>query len=229
MSEFNYSTKKDLINQICSSSGASGEALAKMRARLEKMDEAALQNLLASNEKDLSIGVTIEKAAPSSAEADSNIETFTETRADGKNIEVILTLDEENRPIKRVEKFNGNTISTTTYTWHAEDENTIQYVTLSKELPDKSKVITTALEADAKGNVEAEDFIDRTTILPDGTETAIYIKDGAIVEQKVKPNGKKVLTAYNGTDINAYDKKDLHRLFQQTEKDGIVNISLQIK
>ena len=223
MTEFNYSTKGDLINQICSSSGASGEALAKMRARLEKMDETALQNLLASNEKDLSIGVTIEKAAPSSTEAGSNIETFTETRADGKNIEVILTLDDENRPIKRVEKFNGNTISTTTYTWHAEDENTIQYVTLNKELPDKSKVITTALEADANGNVEAEDFIDRTTILPDGTETAIYIKDGTIVEQKAKPDGKKVLTAYNGTDISAYDKKDLHRLFQQTEKDGKIN------
>ena len=224
MTEIENTGKSSLINQLCTTSGASGEALERLRKRLEGMDEKALRELLANGVKDLDRGVRLEKTGTASNAAEgAYTETFTETNAEGKSIEVVLTFDGENRPLKRVEKLDGNTISTTTYSWHDEDEDTISYVTLNTVKADNTKVVTTALEVNERGSVDKEDFIDRTTVQLDGTETAVYVKDGAIVEQKVKPDGKKVLTAYNGTDIDAYDEKGLHRLFQQTEKDGKIN------
>ena len=152
--------------------------------------------------------------------------TISSTDEKGNNIETVVNY-QDGKPIKQTKKKNGNIDTVTTYKYHdASEENKLAYVTLETTKADNTKVITTALETDKDGNVEQEDFLDRTTISKDGTVTSIYIQDGNLLEQKVKFDGKKVTTMYNGKDLKNYDANKLHRLVQETEEKGIKRYAL---
>lgn len=153
-------------------------------------------------------------------------QTISSTDKKGNNIETIVNY-QDGKPIKQTKKKNGNIDTVTTYKYHdASEENKLAYVTLETTKADNTKVITTALETDKDGNVDQEDFLDRTTISKDGTVTSIYIQDGNLLEQKVKFDGKKVTTMYNGKDLKNYDANKLHRLVQETEEKGIKRYAL---
>lgn len=153
-------------------------------------------------------------------------QTISSTDEKGNNIETVVNY-QDGKPIKQTKKKNGNIDTVTTYKYHdASEENKLAYVTLETTKADNTKVITTALETDKDGNVDQEDFLDRTTISKDGTVTSIYIQDGNLLEQKVKFNGKKVTTMYNGKDLKNYDANKLHRLVQETEEKGIKRYAL---
>lgn len=153
-------------------------------------------------------------------------QTISSTDEKGNNIETVVNY-QDGKPIKQTKKKNGNIDTVTTYKYHdASEENKLAYVTLETTKANNTKVITTALETDKDGNVEQEDFLDRTTISKDGTVTSIYIQDGNLLEQKVKFDGKKVTTMYNGKDLKNYDANKLHRLVQETEEKGIKRYAL---
>lgn len=153
-------------------------------------------------------------------------QTISSTDEKGNNIETVVNY-QDGKPIKQTKKKNGNIDTVTTYKYHdASEENKLAYVTLETTKADNTKVITTALETDKYGNVDQEDFLDRTTISKDGTVTSIYIQDGNLLEQKVKFDGKKVTTMYNGKDLKNYDANKLHRLVQETEEKGIKRYAL---
>lgn len=153
-------------------------------------------------------------------------QTISSTDEKGNNIETVVNY-QDGKPIKQTKKKNGNIDTVTTYKYHdASEENKLAYVTLEITKADNTKVITTALETDKYGNVDQEDFLDRTTISKDGTVTSIYIQDGNLLEQKVKFDGKKVTTMYNGKDLKNYDANKLHRLVQETEEKGIKRYAL---
>ena len=153
-------------------------------------------------------------------------QTISSTDEKGNNIETVVNY-QDGKPIKQTKKKNGNIDTVTTYKYHdASEENKLAYVTLETTKADNTKVITTALETDKDGNVDQEDFLDRTTISKDGTVTSIYIQDGNLLEQKVKFDGKKVTTMYNGKDLKNYDANKLHRLVQETEEKGIKRYAL---
>ena len=153
-------------------------------------------------------------------------QTISSTDEKGNNIETVVNY-QDGKPIKQTKKKNGNIDTVTTYKYHdASEENKLAYVTLETTKANNTKVITTALETDKDGNVDQEDFLDRTTISKDGTVTSIYIQDGNLLEQKVKFDGKKVTTMYNGKDLKNYDANKLHRLVQETEEKGIKRYAL---
>lgn len=153
-------------------------------------------------------------------------QTISSTDEKGNNIETVVNY-QDGKPIKQTKKKNGNIDTVTTYKYHdASEENKLAYVTLETTKADNTKVITTALETNKDGNVDQEDFLDRTTISKDGTVTSIYIQDGNLLEQKVKFDGKKVTTMYNGKDLKNYDANKLHRLVQETEEKGIKRYAL---
>lgn len=153
-------------------------------------------------------------------------QTISSTDEKGNNIETVVNY-QDGKPIKQTKKKNGNIDTVTTYKYHdASEENKLAYVTLETTKADNTKVITTALETDKDGNVDQEDFLDRTTISKDGTVTSIYIQDGNLLEQKVKFDGKKVTTMYNGKDLKNYDANKLHRLVQETEEKGVKRYAL---
>lgn len=153
-------------------------------------------------------------------------QTISSTDEKGNNIETVVNY-QDGKPIKQTKKKNGNIDTVTAYKYHdASEENKLAYVTLETTKADNTKVITTALETDKYGNVDQEDFLDRTTIAKDGTVTSIYIQDGNLLEQKVKFDGKKVTTMYNGKDLKNYDANKLHRLVQETEEKGVKRYAL---
>lgn len=153
-------------------------------------------------------------------------QTISSTDEKGNNIETVVNY-QDGKPIKQTKKKNGNIDTVTAYKYHdASEENKLAYVTLETTKADNTKVITTALETDKYGNVDQEDFLDRTTFSKDGTVTSIYIQDGNLLEQKVKFDGKKVTTMYNGKDLKNYDANKLHRLVQETEEKGIKRYAL---
>lgn len=153
-------------------------------------------------------------------------QTISSTDEKGNNIETVVNY-QDGKPIKQTKKKNGNIDTVTAYKYHdASEENKLAYVTLETTKADNTKVITTALETDKYGNVDQEDFLDRTTISKDGTVTSIYIQDGNLLEQKVKFDGKKVTTMYNGKDLKNYDANKLHRLVQETEEKGVKRYAL---
>lgn len=153
-------------------------------------------------------------------------QTISSTDEKGNNIETVVNY-QDGKPIKQTKKKNGNIDTVTAYKYHdASEENKLAYVTLETTKADNTKVITTALETDKYGNVAQEDFLDRTTISKDGTVTSIYIQDGNLLEQKVKFDGKKVTTMYNGKDLKNYDANKLHRLVQETEEKGVKRYAL---
>ena len=153
-------------------------------------------------------------------------QTISSTDEKGNNIETVVNY-QDGKPIKQTKKKNGNIDTVTAYKYHdASEENKLAYVTLETTKADNTKVITTALETDKYGNVDQEDFLDRTTFSKDGTVTSIYIQDGNLLEQKVKFDGKKVTTMYNGKDLKNYDANKLHRLVQETEEKGVKRYAL---
>lgn len=153
-------------------------------------------------------------------------QTISSTDEKGNNIETVVNY-QDGKPIKQTKKKNGNIDTVTNYKYHeASEENKLAYVTLETEKADSTKVITTALETDKYGNVDQEDFLDRKTISRDGTETSVYVQDGNLLEQKVKFDGKKVTTMYNGTNLDDYDAHKLHRLVQETEEKGVKRYAL---
>ncbi len=147
--------------------------------------------------------------------------TVTQTDSNGNKIETVVSY-ENGKPVKQIKKQNGNVSSVTKFTYNEPTEN-IPFPSVTVETIDggKNKIITTALETDKYGNVDQEDFISRKTISRDGTETTVIIGSEYIKEDKVKIDGKKVSTLYNGTNLADFDSHKLHRVAQETEVNGV--------
>lgn len=142
----------------------------------------------------------------------------------GSKMEDFITYNSENKPIKLVRKENDKEISTTDFNYIAETDEIFAHVELVTKNSDGSTVVTTALEADANGQVASDKLIDRTTTDNAGNIINVYSENGYIVEKKQKADGKNVLTIYKGSGIEAYDNNSAHRVFQQTmSKNGKVN------
>ena len=147
--------------------------------------------------------------------------TLSQTDSNGNKIETVVSY-ENGKLVKQIKKQNGNVSSVTKFTYNEPTEN-IPFPSVTVETIDggKNKIITTALETDEYGNVDQEDFISRKTISKDGTETTVIIGSECIKEDKVKIDGKKVSTLYNGTNLADFDNNKLHRVVQETEVDGV--------
>ena len=147
--------------------------------------------------------------------------TLSQTDSNGNKLETVVSY-ENGKPVKRIKKQNGNVSSVTKFTYNEPTENMpFQSVTVETIDGGKNKIITTALETDEYGNVDQEDFISRKTISKDGTETTVIIGSECIKEEKLKFDGKKVATLYNGTNLADFDNHKLHRIAQETEIDGV--------
>lgn len=147
--------------------------------------------------------------------------TVTQTDSNGNKLETVVSY-ENGKPVKQIKKQNGNVSSVTKFKYNEPTEN-IPFPSVTVETIDggKNKIITTALETDKYGNVDQEDFIRRKTISRDGTETTVIIGSEYIKEEKLKFDGKKVATLYNGTNLADFDNHKLHRIAQETEIDGV--------
>ncbi len=239
---------RNLLEQrILSNSGLKGKELENLKARLATLSEQQLQaelsKLLSGNNKgEWYTGITLEHSE--SVVIKSNHETTTFTDENGNEISelrdgnevferTIKSTDENGnvyittvtfqsgKPLTQTKTKNGNTIETTTYRYN--DDAEVPYVTVSTKKADHSKVMTNVLEVDENGNFESEDFIDRQATTVDGTTTHIFTENNCVIEQQVKPNGKKVDTLYKGDNIEDYDNKKLHRVYQRTELNGEVH------
>lgn len=147
--------------------------------------------------------------------------TLSQTDSNGNKSETVVSY-ENGKPVKRIKKQNDNVSSVTKFTYNEPTENMpFQSVTVETIDGGKNKIITTALETDEYGNVDQEDFISRKTISKDGTETTVIIGSECIKEEKLKFDGKKVATLYNGTNLADFDNHKLHRIAQETEIDGV--------
>ena len=147
--------------------------------------------------------------------------TLSQTDSNGNKLETVVSY-ENGKPVKQIKKQNGNVSSVTKFTYNEPTENMpFQSVTVETIDGGKNKIITTALETDEYGNVDQEDFISRKTISKDGTETTVIIGSECIKEEKLKFDGKKVATLYNGTNLADFDNHKLHRIAQETEIDGV--------
>ena len=147
--------------------------------------------------------------------------TLSQTDSNGNKLETVVSY-KNGKPVKQIKKQNGNVSSVTKFTYNEPTENmSFQSVTVETIDGGKNKIITTALETDEYGNVDQEDFISRKTISRDGTETTVIIGSECIKEEKLKFDGKKVTTLYNGTNLADFDNNKLHRVAQETEVDGV--------
>lgn len=147
--------------------------------------------------------------------------TLSQTDSNGNKLETVVSY-ENGKPVKQIKKQNGNVSSVTKFTYNEPTENMpFQSVTVETIDGGKNKIITTALETDEYGNVDQEDFIRRKTISKDGTETTVIIGSECIKEEKLKFDGKKVATLYNGTNLADFDNHKLHRIAQETEIGGV--------
>lgn len=147
--------------------------------------------------------------------------TLSQTDSNGNKLETVVSY-ENGKPVKQIKKQNGNVSSVTKFKYNEPTENMpFQSVTVETIDGGKNKIITTALETDKYGNIDQEDFINRKTISRDGTETTVIIGSEYIKEDKVKIDGKKVSTLYNGTNLTDFDSHKLHRVAQETEVDGV--------
>ena len=147
--------------------------------------------------------------------------TLSQTDSNGNKLETVVSY-ENGKPVKQIKKQNGNVSSVTKFTYNEPTEN-IPFSFVTAETIDgvKNKIITTALETDKYGNIAQEDFIRRKTISRDGTETTVIIGSEYIKEEKLKFDGKKVTTLYNGTNLADFDNHKLHRVAQETEVNGV--------
>ena len=210
-------TKNSIISELCIKSGKSGEALAAYRAHLLSLSEAELTSLISGEKKDLSKGVTLEHSEE--VPEYSNVERYS-VEINGKVGEAEVTYNDSGYPVELVERVEGQEVRRVKYKWNSGDKDSPAYVELTEERPDGSVRVTTALDADNEGKIKDEDFVCEQYRDKDGNETVTYSIGGVMREEKLKKDGKSVTTLYNGTSYNAYKAGELHRYFQQTEKDG---------
>ena len=235
-----------LEQQILSNSGLKGKELETLKARLATLSEQQLHaelsmSLSGNNKGEWYTGITLEHSESVVIKRNHETTTFTDENGneiselrdgnkvfertikstdDKGNVYITTVTFQSGKPLTQTKTKNGNTIETTTYRYNNDAE--VQFVTVETKKADKSKVMTNVLEVDENGNFESEDFIDRQTTV-DGTTTHIFTENNCIIEQQVKPNGKKVDTLYKGDSIEDYDNKKLHRVYQRTELNGEVH------
>ena len=212
-------TKNSIISELCRISGKSGEALAANRAHLLSLSEAELISLISGERKDLSKGVTLEHSEE--VPEYSNVERYS-IEINGKVGEAEVTYNDSGYPVEIVERVEGQEVRRVKYKWNSGDKDSPAYVELTEERPDGSVRVTTALDADNEGKIKDTDFVCEQYKDKDENETVTYSIGGVMREEKLKKDGKSVTTLYNGTSYNAYKAGELHRYFQQTEKDGEV-------
>lgn len=236
-----------LEQQILSNSGLKGKELENLKARLATLSEQQLQaelskSLSGNNKGEWYTGVMLEHNE--SVIMRNNHEQTTYTDDSGNEISELKDGDEVlertikstddkgnvfettvtfsgGKPLTQIKSKNGNTTETTTYKYN--DDADVPFVTVETKKADQSKVMTNVLEIDENGNFDNEDFIDRQTTSMDGTTTHIFTENNCVIEQQVKPNGKKIDTIYKGDSIEDYDNKKLHRVYQRTELKGEVH------
>lgn len=147
--------------------------------------------------------------------------TVTKTDSNGNKIETVVSY-ENGKPVKQINKKNGNVSSVSKFTHITPtDEKSIPFVIVETIDAGENKIVTTALETDKYGNIDQEDFVIRKTFSKDGTETTVVIGSEYIQEEKIKINGKKVTTLYNGTNLTDFDSHKLYRAYQKTEEKGV--------
>ena len=147
--------------------------------------------------------------------------TVTKTDSNGNKIETVVSY-ENGKPVKQINKKNGNVSSVSKFTHITPtDEKSIPFVIVETIDAGENKIVTTALETDKYGNIDQEDFVIRKTFSKDGTETTVVIGSEYIQEEKLKFDGKKVTTLYNGTNLADFDNHKLHRIAQETDIDGV--------
>ena len=212
--------KNSIISELCRKSGKSDEALAANRAHSQSLSEAELMSLISGERKDLSKGLTLEHSeeVPES----SNVERYS-IEINGKAGEAEVTYNDSGYPVEIVERVEGQEVRRVKYKWNSGDKDSPAYVELTEERPDGSVRVTTALDADNEGKIKDTDFVCEQYKDKDENETVTYSIGGVMREEKLKKDGKSVTTLYNGTSYNAYKAGELHRYFQQTEKDGEVH------
>ena len=228
----------DLINQICTASGLQGEDLKALRAYLEKLSEEELQaeltKAIAGNKNSADdMGLVVEKTDEGVIRQDKEFttdengnEVLTETEdgevirrtirskdQSGNLIETIVNYN-GGKPVYKIVKKNGNTVSATKFIYHEESEDSFEYVTLETENSDRSSMKINVLSTDEYGNYDKTDFIFETKTKPDGTKTEIIISYGYIVETQTKFDGSVTETVYNGSDLDGYHSGNLNRLIQ---------------
>lgn len=236
-----------LEQQILSNSGLKGKELENLRARLATLSEQQLQaelskSLSGNNKGEWYTGVMLEHNESvimrnnhdQTSYTDDNGNEISELKDGDEVLErTIKSTDDKGnvfettvtfsggRPLTQTKTKNGNTTETTTYKYN--DDAEVPFVTVQTKKADQSKVMTNVLEVDENGNFNNEDFIDRQTTSMDGTTTHIFTENNCVIEQQVKPNGKKIDTIYKGDSIEDYDNKKLHRVYQRTELKGEVH------
>lgn len=236
-----------LEQQILSNSGLKGKELENLRARLATLSEQQLQaelskSLSGNNKGEWYTGIMLEHNESvimrynhdQTSYTDDNGNEISELKDGDEVLErTIKSTDDKGnvfettvtfsggRPLTQTKTKNGNTTETTTYKYN--DDADVSFVTVETKKADQSKVMTNVLEIDENGNFDNEDFIDRQTTSMDGTTTHIFTENNSVIEQQVKPNGKKIDTIYKGDSIEDYDNKKLHRVYQRTELKGEVH------
>jgi len=236
-----------LEQQILSNSGLKGKELENLRARLATLSEQQLQaelskSLSGGDKGEWYTGIALEHNESVVMRNNHDQTTYTDDNGneiselkDGDEVleRTIKSTDDKGnvfettvtfsggRPLTQTKSKNGNTTETTTYKYN--DDAEVPFVTVQTKKADQSKVMTNVLEVDENGNFNNEDFIDRQTTSMDGTTTHIFTENNCVIEQQVKPNGKKVDTIYKGDSIEDYDNKKLNRIYQRTELKGEVH------
>ncbi len=242
-----------LEQQILSNSGLKGKELENLKARLTMLSEQQLQaelskSLSGNNKGEWYTGVMLEhnesvvmrnnhdqttyiddngNEISELKDGDEVLERIIKSTDDKGNVSETTVTFSGGRPLTQTKTKNGNTTETTTYKYN--DDADVPFVTVETKKADQSKVTTNVLEVDINGNFDNEDFIDRKTILLDGTENFVVKENGRLTENVKKIGKPEVTTVYNGDNIQDLDSKKLNRLKQnEVYYDGKGNTYVQI-
>lgn len=211
-------SKTALIQEICKNKGLSGVALAEYEKRLANLSESELFALLnGGNTKDLDKGVTIEHKSEETERSNTEIYNI---EVAGTICEAEVKYNDSGYPISRIERKGNEILREISYEWVTGNNTEPAHVLVTETTPDGGKRVTTALNVNSEGEINDNDFIYTQKVNPDGSTETAYSLNGVIIEDKVRANGKKITTLYNGTSYNDYTQGDLHRVVQQVERDG---------
>ncbi len=171
--------------------------------KLLSLNEEELANIISNYQKDLDMGVSVQKGEKSSVFlADYDNQTYTDNKGntiteyfDGNNVVERIIKDKNgnqttvtyrnNRPFTQIKNIQGN-IEKSKFEYHDDAEQ--PYVTVETTKADKTKVTTNTQSITENGDI-VEDYIkDRKTVKPDGTTITLTPR---IIDLKNPTNDKK--------------------------------------
>ena len=236
-----------LINQICAKSGLQGKDLENLRTNLQNLSkqelEAELVSLLVSGKDDSNKGLQVEQSASAVLlenyqktyyydkkgniiteykDGDYVIERIIKGKdEEGNEIETTITY-RNNRPRTKVVNKNGQREEVTSFTYNDKsDTNFIPSVTVETTKADNTVVKSEVLAINGyNGDFDLTKVTERETTKPDGTVTNITKILNILIETQKRPDGTVLTTYYNGTDIEACDNNQLHKVRQTVKMQG---------